>query len=382
VDVKVLLVAPYPPARDGIASYAAQAAADLRRRGEQVEVVSPEPSAAQHYADLGRLRGLVTLLRLSRRADRTVVHFYPDLFFRGRRRVSFASHWPWVAGVLALGHNVDLIVHEAPYGDLRNARGLRGRIARALWRGLVRAPRETYVHTDWEREQMAGSLALAPERIRLLPHNQSFVPRSRLGRPEARRELGLEEHEFCFLCIGFLQHHKGFDRAVQAFARIPGSHLRLDIVGSVRMPAPEVEYYVSELRALVRSTPRAWLHERYVSDHAFDCWLAACDVVVLPYRHIWSSGVLARAQLFERPVIVSDVGGLPEQAGRLGSVVRNNEELYLAMARAAGVTVESPAATPDGREGLPAEVIAPLVRDRVRTERLTRPLDAGAGSRD
>jgi glycosyltransferase involved in cell wall biosynthesis len=380
--MKVLLVAPYPPARDGIASYAAQAAADLRRRGEQVEVVSPDPSAAQHHADLGRLRGLVSLLRLSRQADRTIVHFYPDLFFRGRRRVTFASHWPWVAGVLALGHSVDLVVHEAPYGDLRNARGLRGRIARALWRGLLRAPRGTYVHTEWEREQMAGSLSLAPERIRLLPHNQSFVRRSRLGRTEARRELGLEEHEFCFLCIGFLQHHKGFDRAIQAFARIPGSHLRLDVVGSVRTPAPEVEYHVSELRALVRSTARARLHEGYVSDHAFDCWLAACDVVVLPYRHIWSSGVLARAQLFERPVIVSDVGGLPEQAGRLGSVVRNNEELCLAMARAAGVAVESPAATPDRPEGLPAEVIARLARDRVQTERLTRPLDAGAGSGD
>ena len=85
--MKTLLVAPYPPARDGIASYAAQVAADLRRRGERVEVVSPEPSAAHHHADLGRVRGLTRLLMLSRRADRTQVHFYPDLFFRGRRRV-------------------------------------------------------------------------------------------------------------------------------------------------------------------------------------------------------------------------------------------------------------------------------------------------------
>jgi glycosyltransferase involved in cell wall biosynthesis len=358
VDVKTLLVAPYPPARDGIATYAAQAAADLRRRGEQVEVLSPEPSAARHHADLGRLRGLVSLLRLSRRADRTLVHFYPDLFFRGRRRFSFASHWPWVAGVLALGHNVELVVHEAPYRDLGNARGPRGWMARTLWRGLVTAPGETYVHTEWERQQMARSLALDPSRIRLLQHNQAFVRRSRLGRAEARRELGLEEHEFCFLCIGFLQHHKGFDRAVQAFARIPGSHLRLDVVGSVRMPAPEVEYYVAELRALVRSTPRARLHEGYVSDHAFDCWLAACDVVVLPYRHIWSSGVLARALLFERAVIVSDVGGLPDQAGPLASVVGDNEELYRAMAQAAGLTVQSPAARQDGSEGPAADAIA------------------------
>jgi glycosyltransferase involved in cell wall biosynthesis len=337
VDVKVLLVAPYPPARDGIASYAAEAAADLRRRGERVKVVSPGPSAAHHHADLGKAWGVVKLLMLSRRADRTVVHFYPDLFFRGRRRVRFVLHWPWVAGALSLGRNVELVVHEAPYRDLRRARGFRGWAAKKLWRGLLSAPEATYVHTEWERREMAASLGLARERIGLRDHNQAFVRRSRLDRAAARRELGIAEREFCFLCIGFLQHHKGFDRALKAFARIPGEHLRLDVVGAARMAGPEVENYVAELRALVRSTPRARLHEGYASDHAFDCWLSACDVVVLPYREIWSSGVLARAQLYGRQVIVSDVGGLPDQAGPLAMVVGDDEELHRAMAEVADV---------------------------------------------
>jgi glycosyltransferase involved in cell wall biosynthesis len=365
--VRVLLVAPYPPARDGIATYAAQAAADLRRRGEHVEVVSPEPSAARHHAELGRARGVARLLALSRRADRTVVHFYPDLFFRGRRRVRFVLHWPWVAAALAIGRNVELVVHEAPYRDLRRARGVRGWVARALWRGLVTAPRATYVHTEWERQEMAASLSLEPDRVRLLEHNRAFVKKSRLGRSEARRELGLEEGELCFLCIGFLQRHKGFDRALQAFARIPGGHLRLDVVGSVRMAAPEVEHYLAELRALVRATPRARLHEGYVSDHGFDSWLSACDVVVLPYREIWSSGVLARAQLFGRRVIVSDVGGLPDQAGPLAIVVHDDEELYRAMAEVAGVARERRADERWEAERpaveVPSEAIVQTVRD-------------------
>jgi glycosyltransferase involved in cell wall biosynthesis len=385
VDVKVLLVAPYPPARDGIASYAAQVAADLRHRGDRVEVVSPEPSAAHHHADFGTIRGLARLLLLSRRSDRTVVHFFPDLFFRGRRRLRFVMHWPWVAGALALGRNVELVVHEAPYRDLRRARRLRGLVARALWRGLVMVPRGTYVHTEWERQQMAATLGLDPQRIRLLDHNEAFVKRSRLGRAEARRELGLREEEFCFLCIGFLQHHKGFDRALQAFARIPGSDLRLDIVGSVRMPAPEVQYYLTELRGLVRSTPRARLHEGYASDHAFDCWLAACDVVVLPYREIWSSGVLARAKLFGRRLIVSDVGGLPDQAGQLGTVVHNNEELYRAMAEAARVPLEAGAAEPESRGRPAADVSAEATphstRDAVSKRSPHKPARAGEGGR-
>jgi glycosyltransferase involved in cell wall biosynthesis len=346
VDVKVLLVAPYPPARDGIAAYAGQVAADLRRRGDQVEVVSPEPSAAQHHADYRHLGGMLRLLRLSRRSDRTLIHFYPDLFFRSLRRVRFVLHWPSVAAALALGRNVELVVHEAPYRDLRRARGVRGLVARALWRGILTLPRATYVHTEWERREIVSSLGLAPDRVRLLDHGQAFTKRAVLGHAEARRELGLAQDDLCFLCIGFLQHHKGFDRAVRAFARIPGRHLRLDVVGSARVPAPEIESYVGELRALVGDTPRAALHEGYVSDHAFDTWLAACDVVVLPYREIWSSGVVARAHLFGRRVIVTDVGGLPDQAGALGTVVRDDEELYRAMAAAAGARVERAAAAP------------------------------------
>jgi glycosyltransferase involved in cell wall biosynthesis len=214
---------------------------------------------------------------------------------------------------------------------------------------------------------MAASLDLSPDRVGLVEHNQAFVKRSGLSRAEARRELGLELGEFCFLCIGFLQRHKGFDRALEAFARIPGPNLRLDVVGSARMAVPEVQHYLTELRAQVRSTPRSTLHEGYASDHAFDCWLSACDVVVLPYREIWSSGVLARAQLFGRRVIVSDVGGLPDQAGPLAVVVHDDEELYRAMAEVAGVEVESRARERELPERqaveLPAEVIAHPDRD-------------------
>lgn len=45
-----------------------------------------------------------------------------------------------------------------------------------------------------------------------------------------------------------------------------------------------------ELRALVAATPGAMLREGYLSDETFDVWLVAADLVVLPYRHIWSSG--------------------------------------------------------------------------------------------
>jgi hypothetical protein len=49
--------------------------------------------------------------------------------------------------------------------------------------------------------------------------------------------------------------------------------------------------------------------------------------VVLPYRRSWSSGVLARAHRLGTPAIVSDVGGLGEQAGTDDVVVEGDEGL-------------------------------------------------------
>jgi multidrug transporter EmrE-like cation transporter len=94
--------------------------------------------------------------------------------------------------------------------------------------------------------------------------------------------------------------------------------------------------------------------ERFLADEEFDLWVSAADWVVLPYRRSWSSGVLARAQALGRPAIVTDVGGLAEQAGDGDIVVRDDEELAEAMRTAAGaVGMVGPrrAAPRDGRGG-------------------------------
>jgi len=106
-------------------------------------------------------------------------------------------------------------------------------------------------------------------------------------------------------------------------------------VGSVRIDEPEHVAYIAELQELVTSTPGAHLHNQYVSDELFDRWLVASDIVVLPYRNIWSSGVLERALLYERRVIATAVGGLRHQAStRPGVTLVDSDGLAGAMWRA------------------------------------------------
>ena len=101
----------------------------------------------------------------------------------------------------------------------------------------------------------------------------------------------------------------------------------LFIVGSLRVPDSETVKYLDELRQLAAEYSNVHLVESFVSNNDFDTWITASDCVVLPYSEIWSSAVLGRARILDRPAIVSSVGGLPEQACENDVVFSTDEEL-------------------------------------------------------
>jgi len=325
--VRQLMVSPYPPYRDGIANYAVQEVAALRRAGHDVEVLSPLPSAAHHHLPLPSIAGIRALADLAKGYDRVVVQFHPDLFFDqawgpAQRQAVWAGF-----GLLGSRTDLELRVHEIDYRGSR----LRGAVRRAA----LRRAGSIVVHTDIERQRCIDAFGLDPAKVRLVDHGASFTPRTTVSRAEAREELGVPADVPVFVSIGFVQPHKGFDRAVRAFGRLEGD-ARLYVVGDTRLDEPAWLQWCDELEALVERTPGAEMRRGYVSDEAFDLWITAADRVVLPYRHIWSSSVVERAAVLGTPTIVTSVGGLGQQASGDDVVVDDDEQLAEAMAAAAG----------------------------------------------
>jgi len=338
--MRILMISPYPPTRDGIATYAVQAVAALQAQGHTVEVLSPQPSAAHHHLDFhaGGRFGLALARRVAA-YDKVVVQWHPAFFYRS----SEPQHRIAVDAALAVAFtrakSVEVWVHEYEYDDARGS-GARARAARVLFRSAD----ALYFHSETERDRFLEAVPVDRARTHLAEHGASFIRRSEVGREEARASLGLPAEGAVFLCIGFIQEHKGFDRAVHAFSGLGAHGARLDIVGSTRLDEPEFVAHLTELERLCAATPGAHLHEGFVSDEAFDRWIIASDVVVLPYRHIWSSGVLERAALYDRAVIATRVGGLAEQASdRRVTFVEGDAELTVAMREAAGALDVVPA---------------------------------------
>ena len=329
---RILVAAPYPPMRDGIGAYAVQQVQALRRDGHHVEVVSPTPSAAHHHGDLRGPAGAAALARFGAHFDRVVLHFHPDLLYRlpptaGARLATGLSYG---LAFRRLGR-VELRLHEIDH-RWADRSDPTSRATSFMLRGADRIG----VHSEEQRAHLVDGFGVAARRVELVDHGADFAPRTTADRTRARASLGLPDDEHVFLCIGFLQPHKGFDRAARAVGALRGGRARLDIVGSARVADQATLDHVAELRAIARREPAVHLHTGFVSDEMFDRWIVACDTVLLPYRHIWSSSVAERAALFGRPVIATRVGGLAHQlADHPGAVlVDDNDGLVRAVAHA------------------------------------------------
>jgi glycosyltransferase involved in cell wall biosynthesis len=322
---RILIVSSFPPRHCGIGAYASAQAERLRAEGHDVVVLSPPDgngdvrkpfiggAAFRHAAAIGG------------RFDRVVVHYETGLYFRPRSPfthvLTSASLW-----YLTLRRsNVEIVLHEANVPPNR-------------WRpdyrmlGMAFARARLAFHTDAERIALERAYRIRT-RWRLIDHTEGVTVHARLSREQARERLGLEVEGPLFVCAGFLQADKGFDRAIRAFGAA-GSPGRLYVVGSVRIPSEATDRHVRELSALAASTPRVKLLEAFVSDEDFDAWVEAADRIVLPYRRAWSSGALARSQRLGTPALVSNAGGLAEQAGPDDVVFETEDALAELFARA------------------------------------------------
>jgi glycosyltransferase involved in cell wall biosynthesis len=325
--VRILVVSSYPPRHCGIGAYARDQVARLRAEGHEVTVLSPPDGDGDQTSPFVGGAVFRRAAGMGDGFDRIVVHFQPALYYPPRRPMAkIATSTALLALARSHGRKLEIVVHEADPPKLWRPD------YRLLRTALRRASRVTF-HTEAERRALERSYRV---RVRGFVEEHRVGSVADVGRAEARRRLGLTEgHGRVFVCAGFLQPSKGFDRAVEAFARARDDGgddgARLYVVGSVRDATPENLAYARELDDRIRAVPGVELRQRFLPDEEFDLWVAAADVVVLPYRRSWSSGVLARAHALGTPAVVADVGGLAEQAGEQDVVVRDDEELTAAL---------------------------------------------------
>jgi glycosyltransferase involved in cell wall biosynthesis len=340
--MKILMVSSWPPMACGIGKYAEQQVASLRREGHVVDVLSPPAGDGDFQTVLlGGLRPL-RLLKVFWAYDRLWVHYTRHFYFADRGGLDrLLTSLAFLIVMLLGGRRFTFIVHESDYplaggrsAGRRRPGGRRRWLDKWWWRLVGRV----VFHTESERRAFCAHYGFPPGRkaFEIWEHERYFERRCALDRPAARRRLDVEPGTVLLVCIGFIQPHKGFDRVIEALAAVPEArNLRLKIVGSVRIDWDQAHAYARRLHEMAGRDPRVEVIETWVSDELFDAWLVAADYVVLPYRQIWTSGIAARARLYDRPLIAADTGALGEQLTPGSVLFRDDDQLVQTLRRLA-----------------------------------------------
>ncbi len=168
------------------------------------------------------------------------------------------------------------------------------------------------VHSKRNEEQMIRFYGIDPGKIAVIPHGTlDFHVKKEGDTADAKAVLGISPASRTILMFGAVRPYKGVDTAIRAFAetlrRIPDS--RLVIAGKLWESWEPYERIAEDLG--VRD--KMIVHTDYIPSGDVHRYFAAADLVILPYRRFDSqSGVGNVALSFRKPMIVSDVGGLPE----------------------------------------------------------------------
>lgn len=143
--------------------------------------------------------------------------------------------------------------------------------------------------------------------VKVHPHPiYSTFKRGRHTRESARRTIGVDGRVVLF--FGLVRPYKGLGVLIEAFARRPELRATLLIVGEFY---EKKETYVNRIRDLgIEDHVR--IIDRYVPNEDVEQYFVACDVVVLPYLEATQSGITQIAFAFDKPVVVTNVGGLPD----------------------------------------------------------------------
>lgn len=162
-----------------------------------------------------------------------------------------------------------------------------------------------------------------------------------LTKAQAREKLGFLHEEKVLLFFGFVRPYKGLKHLINAMPKIKErlGAVTLLIVGEFGS-AEDRERYRNQIKGLAKTNTASVegleasivIKDGYAPDREVEKYFAACDMVVLPYESATQSGIVQIAYGFEKPVVVTNVGGLPDvvEDNRTGYVVAPQDENALA----------------------------------------------------
>lgn len=303
---RIVLIGPVRPYRGGIAQYTEQLHETLSQSDEVLTIsysrqypsfIYPGGSdkGAFPHDYLPDVEYLIDAANpLSWRAvGRRIEQFRPDMIIVQWWHIYWAPMSIWARRLAdRIGARIIMICHNV---DDHETSGWKRRIRDAVFRSYP----EFLVHSGAQHRLLQERFPRADVRMHPIPAYGVFPqPDTKLP-----RRAGTE-----FLFFGLIRPYKGLDVLLRALASLRGRDFHLTIAGEAWTGA-ELYLRLIEDGGIARQVEFV---NSYVSDQQAANYFARADAVVLPYRSASGSAVASLAFRYDKPVIASDIGGLPD----------------------------------------------------------------------
>ncbi|SFI28257.1 Glycosyltransferase involved in cell wall bisynthesis [Paenibacillus sp. UNC496MF] len=271
----------------------------------------PKHSPDNKYSEL--------LTRSIERNGLTVEHYDQKAAFKPRRGDIVHMHWPsnsYTASAFPL--TMVKSVFFALLLLFYRARGIRlfwtvhnvwphsgkTRWDRVMRKFILSVCQKGFVLSEAVKTEVAETFGVSPGKLVVTPHGHYVDAYASKG-TDIRKRFGIAPDTYLYLFIGRINPYKGVDKLVDAFAALGEANSQLLIAGKV-----DKGYSLDFIDRV--NDGRIHVYPQFVDDHELADYLAAANVIVLPYKQISTSGSAILALSYKKPVIAPRLGALGE----------------------------------------------------------------------
>jgi glycosyltransferase involved in cell wall biosynthesis len=230
------------------------------------------------------------LLPLIWRFRRNTIHFIGTFSTRS----TFLGIIEWVV-VRSLTKRTYLTVHNLlPHNSQSSVEKLAFKVAYKLPHYLV-------IHTQAICEPLVSGYGVLPDRVIFIEHGLNVKQGAR-----AQSADWIPSKPLRILAPGVVSPYKGTDILLDAIKHMPEGSIDLQIIGMCTA-GKFCKLVEDKVNALAQTHLVKW-DNRFVSESELSDAYSRADLVVLPYRAIYQSGVLFQSLSFQVPICASDVG--------------------------------------------------------------------------
>jgi glycosyltransferase involved in cell wall biosynthesis len=185
------------------------------------------------------------------------------------------------------------------------------------------------------KKQLMEDFHIEENKVTVIPFGiNNIVPVTGMKKGDARNHLGIQGNEKVLLFFGRIAPYKGLDLLVSAFEKLvkcdPG--FRLIIAGQVK-DDNAIQYWGNVQSKIKENGLDRYIIKKieYIPDDEIELYFKSSDVLILPYKHIFQTGVLFISYFFGLPAVATDVGSFRDDIleGETGFVCRADDPLDL-----------------------------------------------------